>query len=46
MLPTRFWVVKGTGLDTEHDISAYDMALYRCGVADQNMLTTLPMSVF
>ncbi len=46
MLPTRFWVVKGTGLDAEHEISAYDMALYRCGVADQNMLqvTSVPPS--
>jgi pyruvoyl-dependent arginine decarboxylase (PvlArgDC) len=38
MLPTRFWIVKGTGIAEEHDISAYDMALYECGLADQNML--------
>nr|MDO8110178.1 pyruvoyl-dependent arginine decarboxylase [Candidatus Sigynarchaeota archaeon] len=44
MLPTRFWIVKGTGLAEEHDISAYDMALHQCGLADQNMLgvTSVP----
>jgi len=38
MLPTRFWIIKGTGIAEEHDISAYDMALYECGLADQNMM--------
>ncbi|HME54185.1 MAG TPA: pyruvoyl-dependent arginine decarboxylase [Candidatus Lokiarchaeia archaeon] len=44
MLPTRFWVVKGTGIAEEHEINAYDMALYECGLADQNMLcvTSVP----
>ncbi|MHA1681791.1 MAG: pyruvoyl-dependent arginine decarboxylase [Promethearchaeota archaeon] len=44
ILPTRFWIVAGKGFDKEHSITAYDTALYECGLADQNMLqvTSVP----
>ena len=36
-LPTRFWIAQGFGIDDEHQVNAYDNALYHMGLADQNM---------
>ena len=36
-LPTRFWMAQGFGVDDEHQVNAYDNALYHMGLADQNM---------
>ena len=43
-LPTRFWVTMGYGLHSEHPINAYDQALFRAGLCNQNMrmLSSVP----
>ena len=37
-LPIRFWVTMGYGLHPEHSINAYDEALRRAGICDQNII--------
>ena len=37
-LPTRFWVTTGVGIHPEHQINAYDQALYMAGISEQNII--------
>lgn len=37
-LPTRFWVTTGIGIHSEHQINAYDGALYAAGISEQNII--------
>jgi pyruvoyl-dependent arginine decarboxylase (PvlArgDC) len=37
-LPTRFWVTTGVGIHPEHQINAYDQALYMAGISEQNIM--------
>ena len=37
-LPQRFWITTGVGIHPEHQINAYDQALYMAGISEQNII--------
>jgi pyruvoyl-dependent arginine decarboxylase (PvlArgDC) len=37
-LPLRFWITTGIGIHPEHQINAYDQALYMAGISEQNII--------